>query len=209
MERVIEPEAGSHIGTCVECSVRDRDFSEKKLYQCELCGKWFCEKHVRPRTFLVRGVDGVQDEQIPEGFGLNDVPHEQTPEQVSMMFGSSAGWIEEAAGQIKDRIKPGKKKQTKWEHLDSHPDFQYTQKWLEQLDLEPKKRNELTKRALARMNRYKLREKQETLHLKHTKPGDKTEPTTMLATQKHFPTKDIAFLLALLALIIIIWWLTQ
>jgi hypothetical protein len=208
-EQVIEPDAGSHIGTCVECSVRDRDFSEKKLFQCELCGRWFCEKHLRPRTFLVRGVDDVRDEQIPEGLGLNDVPVEKTPEQASFLLGSSIAWIEEATGKIKDRIKPGKEKQNKWKNRDSHPDFQYTQKWLEQLNIEQKKRNELTKRALARMKRYKLREKQEALHLKHTEPRDKTEPTKKSTTQKHFPTKDIAFLLALLALILIIWWLTQ
>jgi len=208
-EQVIEPEAGYHTGTCAECSFRDRDSSEKKLYRCELCGNWFCEKHIRPRTFLVRGLDDVQDEQIPEGLGLNDVPHERTPEQVSFMFGSSAAWIEEAAGQIEDRIKPGKGKQNKWKNLDSHPDFQYTQKWLQQLDIGQKERNELTKRALTRMKRYKLREKQEALHLKHTEPVDKTEPTKVVATQKHFPTKDIGFLLTLLALILIIWWLTR
>jgi len=205
-EQVIEPEAGSLIDTCVECAVRKGDFSEKKLFKCELCGRWFCEIHVRPRTFLIRGEDDVKDEQIPEGLGLNDVPLEQTPEQVSFILGAFPGWIEERAREIKDRIKLGRGKQNKWKHLDSHPDFQYTLKWLEQLDIEQKKRNELIKRAQARMNRYKLLE---TLTLKQTELRDKAEPAKMLATERHFPIKDIAFLLALLALAIIFWWLLR
>jgi len=208
-EQVIEPETGSRIGSCVECSLRDRDFSEKKLYKCELCGRWFCEKHVRPRTFLIRGVDDVQDEQIPEGLGLNDVQAERTPEQGTFILGTSVGWIKERAIEIKDRIKSRKGKQNKWKHENSHPDFQYTEKWLEGLDIQEKKRNELIKRGLGRVNRYYSREKLEAVNLKYAELGDKAESPEKLVTERHFPTKDIVFLVALLILAVVFWLLTR
>jgi hypothetical protein len=208
-EQVIEPETGSRIGSCVECSVRDRDFSEKKLYKCELCGRWFCEKHVRPRTFLIRGVDDVQDEQIPEGLGLDDVQAERTPEQGTLILGTSVGWIKERVSEIRDRIKFRKVKRKKWKREDSHPDFQYTEKWLEELDIQEKKRNELMKRALGRMNHYYSRERLEAVNLKHAELRGKAESTEKLVTEKHFPTKDIVFLVALLVLAIVFWLLTR
>lgn len=208
-EQVIEPETASRIGACVECWLRDRDFSGKKLYECELCGRWFCEKHVRPRTFLIRGVDDVQDEQIPEGLGLNHVQAERTPEQATLILGTSVGWLKERAREIKDRIKSRKGKQNKWKHEDTHPDFQYTKKWLEELDIEEKKRNELMKRALGRMNRYNSREKLEAVKIKYAELGDKAESTEKLVTERHFPTKDIAFLVALLVLAIVFWLLQR
>jgi hypothetical protein len=205
--QVIEPETGSQIGVCAECSVRDRDFSEKKLYKCELCGRWFCEKHVRPRTFLIRGVDDIQDFQIPEGLGLNDVPGEKTPEQVTMILGSLPGLTEDFAQQIKDRIRSGKEKQKKWKGEDSHPDFQFTKKWLEELGIEDRKRSILTKRALARMNRYRLAEKAETFNLKKRNLANEAASTEVLKTKRHFPTKEVGFLIALLALAIAFWFL--
>jgi hypothetical protein len=193
----------------VECSLRDRDFSEKNLYKCELCGRWFCEKHVGPRTFLIRGVDDVQDEQIPEGLGLNDVQAERTPEQGTLILGTSVGWIRERVSEIRDRIKSRKVKRKKWKRKDSHPDFQYTEKWLEELDIQEKKRNELMRRASGRMNRYYSREKLEAVKLKHAEFGDKAESTEKLVTERHFPTKDIVFLVALLVLAIVVWLLTR
>jgi hypothetical protein len=193
----------------VECSLRDRDFSEKKLYKCELCGRWFCEKHARPRTFLIRGIDGVQDEQIPEGLGLYDVPLERSPEQGTLILGTSVGWIKERAREIKDRIKSRKRKQYKWKNEDSHPDFQYTKKWLEELDIDQKKRTELMKRTLGRMNRYNSREKLEAVNLKHAEHGDKAESIEKLVPERHFPTKDIVFLVVLLVLSIVVWLLTR
>lgn len=191
----------------MECSVRDRDFSEKPLYKCALCGRWFCEKHVRPRTFLIRGVDDVQDLEIPEGLGLNDVPVEKTPEQVTMIAGSAPAWIKEFAEKIKGGFKSGEKKQNKWKAGDSHPDFQFTKKWLEELDTEEKKRNMLIKRALARMNRYRLGEKAETFNLKKRNLADEAASTEVLKTERHFPTKEVGFLIALLALAIVFWFL--
>jgi hypothetical protein len=40
--------------SCVECSVRDRDFSKKQVYHCGLCDRWFCEKHLEPRIAYIR-----------------------------------------------------------------------------------------------------------------------------------------------------------
>lgn len=191
----------------MECSVRDRDFSEKELYKCGLCGRWFCEKHVRPRTFLIRGVDDVQDFKIPEGLGLNDVPVEKTPEQVSMILGSLPGSAEDFAQQIKDRIKFGERKQKKWKGEDSHPDFQFTKKWLEDLGIDDRERSILIKRAMARMNRYRLGEKAEAFNLKK-RDADQAASTEVLKRERHFPTKEVVFLIALLALAIGFWFLS-
>jgi len=38
----------------VECCVRDNDFSQKKVYRCELCERWFCERHIEPRLAFIR-----------------------------------------------------------------------------------------------------------------------------------------------------------
>jgi hypothetical protein len=43
----------------VECCVRDRDFSQKKVYHCELCDRWFCEKHIEPRLAFIRDYDAI------------------------------------------------------------------------------------------------------------------------------------------------------
>ena len=208
-EQVIEPDTTIRTGACMECSIRDRDFSEKKLYKCEMCGRWFCEEHVRPRTFLMRGVDDVQDEQMPEGLGLNDVPVDRAPEQGSLLLGTSVNWIKDRAREIRDRIKSGKERRMKWKGEDSHPDFQFTKKWLEGLDTEERKRSYLMKRALGRMNRYYSRERLEAVNLKHEKLGDETNSTEKLAKERHFPTKDVVFLVALLALAIVVWLLTR
>ena len=169
-EQPIQPETGYQLGTCVECCVRDRDFSEKKVYQCNLCGRRFCERHVRPRTFLLRGLDGIENERIPEGMGLDDVPTEPSPEQGTLLLGASLSWFEARAKDIKDRLRFRKRKYTEQKRGDSHPDFQYTRKWLEQLDIEDKKRDELTRRALSRMKRYYSQEKLQTDKFKHHEP---------------------------------------
>jgi hypothetical protein len=43
----------------VECVVRDRDFSQKMVYRCELCDRWFCEKHIKPRLAFIRNFQAV------------------------------------------------------------------------------------------------------------------------------------------------------
>jgi len=59
-ESFIEPEGESRIDTCVECVVRDRDFSQKKVYHCELCERWFCERHLKPRLAFIRDLERVE-----------------------------------------------------------------------------------------------------------------------------------------------------
>lgn len=39
---------------CPECKVREEDSSEKKLYQCQYCERWFCERHLEPRLTVIR-----------------------------------------------------------------------------------------------------------------------------------------------------------
>lgn len=60
----IESERESRIDSCVECCVRDRDFSKKKVYRCDLCDRWFCEKHFEPRLAFIKDLDA--SEKIPE-----------------------------------------------------------------------------------------------------------------------------------------------
>jgi hypothetical protein len=175
------------------------DFSEKKLYKCESCGRWFCEKHIKPRTFLIRRLDDIPDEQIPEGIGLDDIQTERAPEQADFM-----DWIK-IPFEIMDEFKSRKGKQKERKRGDTHPDFQYTKKWLEEVDVEEKKRGELIKRALNRMNRYYSREKLHAVNLKYVEPRDKPESEEKLETERHFPTKEIAFLLVLLILAIVFW----
>jgi hypothetical protein len=65
---VIETERESKFDSCVECCVRDRDFSQKKVYRCELCDRWFCENHLEPRLVFVKNLDAI--ENIPEAKAL-------------------------------------------------------------------------------------------------------------------------------------------
>jgi ribosomal protein L37AE/L43A len=60
----MEPEKESRIDSCVECCVRDRDFSQKQVYRCELCKRWFCEKHLQPKLAFIR--DPKRVERSPE-----------------------------------------------------------------------------------------------------------------------------------------------
>jgi hypothetical protein len=54
-------EKESQVGTCVECSVKEGDSSEKKVRQCELCGRWFCEKHREPRLVYIKDFESIDD----------------------------------------------------------------------------------------------------------------------------------------------------
>lgn len=52
------------IDSCVECCVRDDDFSKKKVFQCKLCERWFCEKHIEPRLAFIKDLKAI--EKSPE-----------------------------------------------------------------------------------------------------------------------------------------------
>jgi len=55
-------EEGEHkIDTCVECCVRDNDFSEKKVFQCRLCERWFCERHIEPRLAFIKDLKAIEE----------------------------------------------------------------------------------------------------------------------------------------------------
>ncbi len=34
---------------CHECSTKNGDSSKKEVYHCDLCEKWFCEEHIKPK----------------------------------------------------------------------------------------------------------------------------------------------------------------
>lgn len=42
------------LDVCPECKVREEDSSEKKLYQCQYCERWFCKRHLEPRLAVIR-----------------------------------------------------------------------------------------------------------------------------------------------------------
>jgi hypothetical protein len=170
-----------------------------------LCGRWFCEKHIKPRTFLIRGID-VQEEQIPGGTGLDEVPVDPPMEQGSLMFGTAPNWINEQAGWMMDRLRSRKGQHRQSKHEDTHPDFQYTREVLGKLTLEDGRRSELMKRAIGRMNRYYSRERLQAVNLKREESRDKAECEEKLQAERHFPAKEVALLLVLLALAIVFWY---
>jgi hypothetical protein len=103
----------SQIDECVECCVRDRDFSKKKVFRCEYCGRLLCEKHIEPRLSFIPNFN-------PTGYS-----HE-----IEALY-------------YKEHNRRG-----------GHPDFGYSRKKFEDLDIEEKTRNELIKQALDRMNAH-------------------------------------------------------
>jgi hypothetical protein len=42
-------EQDSMIGFCYECQTKDGDSAKKTVYRCDVCGKWFCELHLKPK----------------------------------------------------------------------------------------------------------------------------------------------------------------
>jgi cation transport ATPase len=52
-------EEKEQIGICVECKVRNNDVTEKRLYQCKWCDRWFCEEHLEPRITFIRDLKRV------------------------------------------------------------------------------------------------------------------------------------------------------
>lgn len=47
----------SGMDVCPECAVRDRDSSGKRVYQCQYCERWFCQKHLDPRLAVFRDLN--------------------------------------------------------------------------------------------------------------------------------------------------------
>jgi len=143
---------------------------------------------------------------MPVGIAFDDVPVEPSPEQVGLLLGAAPSTIRDIGERIQDRFK---NRGTKPKHMklqDSHPDFQYTMKMLEELNIEGEKRSQLTKRASNRAHRYYSAERLSPINTDHAESGHRTEPEEMLRARKHFPAKDVAFLLLLLVLVIVIWY---
>jgi len=47
------------LDVCPECKVREGDSSEKKLFQCRYCERWFCERHLEPRLAVIRDFNKI------------------------------------------------------------------------------------------------------------------------------------------------------
>ena len=59
----LEPERESQLGICYECSTKHADSSQKPVYRCDLCKKWFCKKHLEPKYPYFVDWDTVFDVQ--------------------------------------------------------------------------------------------------------------------------------------------------
>jgi ribosomal protein L37AE/L43A len=47
------------LDVCPECKHREDDSSEKKLFQCRYCERWFCERHLEPRLAVIRDFNKI------------------------------------------------------------------------------------------------------------------------------------------------------
>jgi hypothetical protein len=45
----MEPEKDFQMGACDECTTKNMDSSQKRGGHCEICNKWFCEAHLKPK----------------------------------------------------------------------------------------------------------------------------------------------------------------
>lgn len=45
----MEAKANTQFGICYECQIKNGDSSKKPIYHCDLCQKWFCELHSKPK----------------------------------------------------------------------------------------------------------------------------------------------------------------
>lgn len=45
----MESERESQLGICYECNTKNADSSQKPVYHCDLCEKWFCKEHLEPK----------------------------------------------------------------------------------------------------------------------------------------------------------------
>lgn len=42
------------LGICPECAVKENDHARTRLYQCDVCTRWFCKKHLEPRPAFIK-----------------------------------------------------------------------------------------------------------------------------------------------------------
>src|SRR4030067_328682 len=47
------------LDVCPECKHREGDSSEKRLFQCRYCERWFCESHLEPRLAVIRDFNKI------------------------------------------------------------------------------------------------------------------------------------------------------
>ena len=85
------------------------------MYHCELCDRWFCKRHLKPRLAFIRNFDAIESSR-----------------EIRVLYET----------EVKGKEGLG------------HPDFQYSLRRFRELDIEEKRRNELIKQALDRMNHY-------------------------------------------------------
>ncbi|MCW3996417.1 MAG: hypothetical protein NWE98_09775 [Candidatus Bathyarchaeota archaeon] len=59
----MESEEKPQLGICYECNIKDADSYQQPVYYCNLCEKWFCEKHSEPKFPYFVDWDTVFDVQ--------------------------------------------------------------------------------------------------------------------------------------------------
>jgi len=47
------------LDVCPECKKLESDSSEKRLFQCPSCERWFCEKHLEPKLAVIRDFNKI------------------------------------------------------------------------------------------------------------------------------------------------------
>jgi hypothetical protein len=45
----LESDRESQLGICYECNTKNADSSQKPVFHCDLCEKWFCKEHLEPK----------------------------------------------------------------------------------------------------------------------------------------------------------------
>jgi len=48
-----------HFDVCPECKKLEGDSSEKRLFQCPSCERWFCERHLEPKLAFIRDFNKI------------------------------------------------------------------------------------------------------------------------------------------------------
>lgn len=66
----------SRVDACDECCPKERDFSKKTVYKCELCNRWFCERHVEPRLAYIKDWRAIDDSPEMRAFYYAEMQRE-------------------------------------------------------------------------------------------------------------------------------------
>ena len=152
----------SELGICYECSTQDLYSSKKKVYHCEICKKWFCEKHLKPKYPYFVDWETVFDVQgnpeIKELFYSEHGKKEGHPDfvylrkTVEAMKNEKKLQDERIQQRIDDMINSGPPKMSSEYKKLLEKEKLEREKKLEQLEKEQQKRMKLKKKSIGGNN---------------------------------------------------------